>query len=93
MGRRGGDFKLVSFSEYAYNPSDMSDYGLYVYVYNPDENKAVDLTSSLNSIQIKSNVFGGDDFDKYHLNFVSRNGDWFYKFKIDLSGIEFYQPI
>lgn len=91
--RRGGDFKLVSFSEYAYNPSDMSDYGLYVYVYNPDENKAVDLTSSLNSIQIKSNVFGGDDFDKYHLNFVSRNGDWFYKFKIDLSGIEFYQPI
>ena len=82
--RRGGDFRIVSFSEYAYNPSDMSDYGLYVYVYNPDEDKAVDLTSSLNSIQIKSNVFGGDDFDKYHLNFVSRNGDWFYKFKVTL---------
>lgn len=86
--RRGGDFKLVSFSEYAYNPSDMSDYGLYVYVYNPEEEKAVDLISDLNSIQIKSNVFGGDTFNKYGLDFISRNGDWFYKFKVNLGDAE-----
>ncbi len=86
--RRGGDFKVVSFSEYAYNPSDMSDYGLYVYVYNPEEERAVDLTSDLNSIQIKSNVFGDDNFNKYDLDFVSRNGDWFYKFKVDIIGLE-----
>ncbi len=77
---------LVEFC-YSYYADKQSDYGLYIYVYNPQD-KAIDTETSRNKIQL---TYGNNpSYDKYILQFLNYSQEVgyegrFYKFKIVLS--------
>lgn len=80
--------QIISFVEFCYSPFEekQSDFGLYVYVYNP---RGLDWTKneSLNKIQFK---YGGAGYEKYPLQYLNRSEELgkeglFYKFKIELT--------
>lgn len=77
---------------YTYHKEDMSRYGLYVYVYNP-QGKAFDEGSERNKIQMRFSKAGG--YSKYPLTFVNRSTQkgtegLFYKFKVTMPNREVY---
>lgn len=78
--------QIISFVEFCYSPYEekQSDYGLYVYVYNP---RGLDWTKNerLNTIQFKY----CDIYEKFSLEYLNRSEEagkegLFYKFKIKL---------
>lgn len=78
--------QVISFSEYCYSyySKNQGNYGLYVYVYNP-QGKAFDERTERNKIQFSTD--GGKSYDKYVLQFLnySHGADCeglFYKFKV-----------
>lgn len=78
--------QVISFSEYCYSyySKNQGNYGLYVYVYNP-QGKAFDERTERNKIQFSAD--GGKSYDKYVLQFLnySHGADCeglFYKFKV-----------
>ena len=78
--------QVISFSEYCYSyySKNQGNYGLYVYVYNP-QGKAFDERTERNKIQFSAD--GGKSYDKYVLQFLnySHSADCeglFYKFKV-----------
>ena len=78
--------QVISFSEYCYSyySKNQGNYGLYVYVYNP-QGKAFDERTERNKIQFSAD--GGKSYDKYVLQFLnySHGSDCeglFYKFKV-----------
>ena len=81
--------QVISFSEYCYSyySKNQGNYGLYVYVYNP-QGKAFDERTERNKIQFSAD--GGKSYDKYVLQFLnySHGSDCeglFYKFKVIFS--------
>lgn len=81
-----GNLKVINFVEYCYSyyEKDNLNYGLYVYLYNPQ--KALINLTGANKIQLAC-TFDADgnatDYVKYDLKFCSKSDDSiFYKFKI-----------
>lgn len=85
------DIKVINFVEYCYSykANMRSNYGLYVYVYNP---KGLNLSTSekMNKIQMATK-YGDDgkpiDYTKFSLEFLNKSEDdnyknLFYKFKV-----------
>ena len=81
--------QIISFVEfcYSYYAEKQSDYGLYIYVYNPQD-VAFDINTDRNKIQF---TYGKKpSYKKYDLTFLNYSHDAgtegrFYKFKIELS--------
>ena len=83
-----GKPQMISFVEfcYSYYADKQFDYGLYVYVYNPQD-IAVDMATDRNKIQFS---YGDAGYFKYTLEFLnySKKAGYegrFYKFKVKLS--------
>lgn len=84
-----GTVKVVTFVEYCYSYyADMQDnFGLYVYVYNPQQ-LIFDCASEKNMLQMRVGGGTSADFNKYNLklcNATLQGGyeNLFYKFKVD----------
>ncbi len=84
-----GSIQILNFVEYCYSykESKQDDFGLYVYVYNP-QGLDIDKTSKQNKIQLAtySDEFG-EHYDKFQLEFINEPNQsnfkgLFYKFKI-----------
>lgn len=80
-------FSFVEFC-YSFRSDAMSDYGLYIYVYNP-QNLNIDVLSVLNTVSMRYGDDSSMSFKKYRLRFLNRSkGDYyglFYKFEVVLS--------
>lgn len=80
---------LVEFC-YSYYKDKQSDYGLYVYVYNPRDT-AIDISTDRNKIQL---TYGDKaEYEKYALEFLNYSKDVgaegrFWKYKVKLSTAE-----
>ena len=78
--------EFLNFSEYKYEDEYSSSFGLYVYFYNPNNNKLVNLFSNRNTIQLS---IDGNHYNKYKLIPVSRSTgeilNLFYKFKVNIN--------
>ncbi len=89
-----GKPQIISFVEfcYSYYADKQSDYGLYVYIYNPQD-VAIDTNTDRNKIQL---TYGNKpSYDKYTLQFLNYSKEVgyegrFYKFKINLSETQIY---
>ena len=87
-----GKPQVISFVEfcYSYYAEKQADYGLYVYVYNPQD-VAFDMSSVCNKIQL---TYGSKaSYSKYTLEFINYSTDAgyegrFWKFKVKLSEAE-----
>lgn len=87
-----GKPQIISFVEfcYSYYADRQDDYGLYVYVYNPQD-VAIDTNTLRNRIQL---TYGNrPSYNKYTLKFLNYSDDAgiegrFYKFKIELTYAE-----
>ena len=87
-----GKPQLLSLVEFCYSYYDekQSDYGLYVYFYNPQD-KPIDVSADRNKIQL---TFGEKDrYSKYTLEFLNYSKQTgyegrFYKFRIKLSAAQ-----
>ena len=84
--------QIIAFTEYAYSfyTDNQGNYGLYVYVYNP-QGLAFDTDTNRNSISLT--YAGKDNWSKYQLQFLNystRAGyeGLFYKFKVVLTADE-----
>ncbi len=80
--------QIISFVEYCYSyyANKQNDYGLYVYVYNPQD-IAFDTATERNKIQFR---YANATYDKYPLTFLNYSNKAgyegrFYKFKIALT--------
>lgn len=84
--------KIIEFLEYAYDQNNnQSDFGLYLYVYNPSTDKVV-TNSQYNTVQISTRSTAGNvtSNKKYKLQFISvstsEDGEGldrlYYKFKV-----------
>lgn len=87
-----GKPQIISFVEfcYSYYADKQSDYGLYIYVYNPQDT-AIDVNTERNKIQLTYGDKAG--YGKYTLKFLNYSTETgyegrFYKFKIILSAVE-----
>lgn len=86
-----GKPQIISFAEfcYSYYANNQSDYGLYVYVYNPQD-KAIDVNGG-NKVQF---TYGDcKNYAKYSLEFLNYSTQAgyegrFYKFRVNLSDAE-----
>ena len=81
--------QIIAFAEYGYSYSSerQSDYGLYVYIYNP-QGLAFDTDTDRNKIELAYD--GQDNWTKYELEFLNystRAGyeGLFYKFRLELT--------
>ncbi len=85
-----GDIQIITFAEYCYSyyENGNSNYGLYVYVYNPALLNFSEV-SAQNKIQIATsfdNEGNANDYTKFSLAYVNKslgdNSKLFYKFKV-----------
>jgi hypothetical protein len=87
-----GQLQIINFVEYCYSfRSNLQyNYGLYIYVYNPQAIN-INTDSFSNKIQMASEYEDGEptEYTKYNLKFCSKSVtnyyNLFYKFKIDFS--------
>lgn len=86
-----GHPQIIHFVEfcYSYDAEKQSDFGLYVYVYNPQQ-VAIDTDTERNKIEISYGSKAGKDYSKYVLEFLNYSTETglegrFYKFKLRLS--------
>ena len=89
ISRNNDDINLISFQEFAYSyySSNMSDFGLYVYIYNPSEKAILTESKSSMTIAVSYDADGKpNDYEKFNLVVCSRStGEYsnlFYKFRI-----------
>lgn len=77
--------RFLQFYEYKYQKTYTSDYGLYLYVFNPNDKKPIDVLSEDNSVQMSVGSNNGS-YKKYKLELVKKTTNEienkFYKFKI-----------
>ena len=84
-----GKPQIVAFAEYGYSfyADNQGDYGLYVYVYNP-QGQAIDTATDRNKISL---AYGGrENWTKYNLEFLDYSSEAgyegvFYKFRVSLT--------
>ena len=70
---------IISFNEFGYMPSDMSGYGLYIYVYNDTGNQIINY--NLNRVQISTD---GSVYNKYRVTILDNTDDFtVYKLKVE----------
>lgn len=86
-----GHPQIIHFVEfcYSYDAEKLSDFGLYVYVYNPQQ-VAIDTDTERNKIEISYGNKAGKEYSKYVLDFLNYSTETglegrFYKFKLRLS--------
>ena len=86
-----GHPQIIHFVEfcYSYDAEKQSDFGLYVYVYNPQQ-VAIDTDTERNKIEISFGSKTGKEYSKYVLDFLNYSTETglegrFYKFKLRLS--------
>lgn len=87
-----GEIKILSFIEYCYacDAARMGYYGLYLYVYNPQQT-IFDFAKGRNTLQMRVGGGSGEDYEKYPLEYLNCNVDsvdnvgLYYKFKIALT--------
>ena len=86
-----GHPQIIHFVEfcYSYDAEKQSDFGLYVYVYNPQQ-VAIDTDTERNKIEISYGSKTGKEYSKYVLEFLNYSTETglegrFYKFKLRLS--------
>ena len=86
-----GHPQIIHFVEfcYSYDAEKQSDFGLYVYVYNPQQ-VAIDTDTERNKIEISYGSKTGKEYSKYVLDFLNYSTETglegrFYKFKLRLS--------
>ena len=86
-----GHPQIIHFVEfcYSYEADKQSDFGLYVYVYNPQQ-VAIDTDTERNKIEISYGSKTGKEYSKYVLDFLNYSTETglegrFYKFKLRLS--------
>lgn len=86
-----GHPQIIHFVEfcYSYDTEKQSDFGLYVYVYNPQQ-VAIDTDTERNKIEISYGSKTGKEYSKYVLEFLNYSTETglegrFYKFKLRLS--------
>ena len=86
-----GHPQIIHFVEfcYSYDADKQSDFGLYVYVYNPQQ-VAIDTDTERNKIEISYGNKAGKEYSKYVLEFLNYSTETglegrFYKFKLRLS--------
>lgn len=89
ISRHNDDINLISFQEFAYSyySSNMSDFGLYVYIYNPSGKAILTESKSSMTIAVSYDADGKpNDYEKFNLVVCSRStGEYsnlFYKFRI-----------
>ena len=79
-----GDVEFLNFAEYKYQNQYSEDFGLYVYFYNPDNGRKIDLLSEDHKIELS---IDGSHYYKYQLKPISRSvdeiQDMFYKFRVE----------
>lgn len=82
------DPQIISFVEfgYSYSPENQQDFGLYVYVYNPQD-AVFDTRSGQSAIQFSYGKSANDKYPLVFLNYSNAAGyeGRFYKFKVNLS--------
>ncbi len=84
------ELQIFSFVEFCYSfrRDNTDNYGLYVYIYNPQGLK-IENDSSLHAITIRHGDDSSQNFVKYPLHFLNQSaGNYyglFYKFKVSLS--------
>lgn len=84
-----GKPQIVAFAEYGYSfyADNQGDYGLYVYLYNP-QGRAIDTDTDRNKISL---AYGGrENWTKYNLEFLDYSSEagyegLFYKFRVDIA--------
>jgi hypothetical protein len=81
--------RVINFVEfgYSYYSALLYNYGLYVYIYNPQA-LDIDVNSLSNKIQMASLYSAGgvpEDYTKYNLKLCSQYEKLFYKFKIEFT--------
>ena len=86
-----GHPQIIHFVEfcYSYDAEKQSDFGLYIYVYNPQQ-VAIDTDTERNKIEISYGSKTGKEYSKYVLEFLNYSTETglegrFYKFKLRLS--------
>lgn len=76
---------FVNFSEYKYQNSFTEDFGLYLYIFNPNDKKPIDLFSDKNTIQLSIGE-SNTQYVKYPLKAVKKTTgeieNMFYKFRV-----------
>lgn len=79
-----GDVEFLNFAEYKYQNQYTESFGLYVYFYNPDNGRKIDLMSDDNKIELS---IDDSHYYKYKLIPISRSTDdiqdLFYKFRVE----------
>ena len=90
-----GDISIVNFVEYCYSykVNMRSNYGLYIYLYNP-KGLDIDTSSKQNKVQMavswvknEDGTYSADRYEKFNLKFCNESSDsnyksLFYKFKV-----------
>ena len=86
-----GHPQIIHFVEfcYSYDADKQGDFGLYVYVYNPQQ-IAIDTDTERNKIEMSYGSKAGKEYSKYVLEFLNYSTEAglegrFYKFKLRLS--------
>lgn len=91
--QKGADIEFLNLSEYKYQNTYTENYGLFVYFYNPDDSRKIDLFSDANKIELSTD---GTHYYNYNLKPVSRSvdeiQDMFYKFRVDTNQ-DFYNSL
>lgn len=76
----------IQFTEWMYG---YEDYNLYFYVWNQTQSSIFNLTSELNGITIQEVSTGS--YELYPVSFVSKTGNQFYKYKLDIYDLDLYK--
>lgn len=76
----------IQFTEWMYG---YEDYNLYFYVWNQTQTSIFNLTSELNGVTIQDVSTGS--YELYPISFVSKTGNQFYKYKLDIYDLDLYK--
>lgn len=88
--------RIIQFVElcYSYYSDKQSDYGLYIYVYNP-QNLVFDTETKRNTINMKCGNLDTEVYTLEFLNYCNKAGyeGRFYEFKVNLNAAETYSVL
>lgn len=94
-----GDCELINFYEYNFDTKFSNDYGIYLYVFNPNVNKTLDNSKNMIEIGIrnKDDLLVGS-YNKYKLSLVSKQSgglydNKFFKFKVNCDYSSIYDKL
>ena len=77
------DCELLRLYEYNYDDNYNNDFSLYVYIFNPLEDREFFTTDMRNNLQFSLKEYD-ENYKKYNLEFISKHENRFFKFKVSL---------